>query len=65
MPAFFHNRLLMLVLMLSMGLGFASSVYAETVPASVEAVEKLQDRVIELEKETAVLKAELGTRIDA
>jgi len=55
----------MLVLMLGLGLGVASSVYAETVPASAEAVEKLQDRVIELEKETAVLKAELGTRIDA
>lgn len=65
MPAFFHNRLLMLVLMLGLGLGIASSVYAETKPASAEAVEKLQDRVIELEKETAVLKAELGTRIDA
>jgi len=65
MPAFFHNRLLMLVLMLGMGLGMASSVCAETKPASFEAVEKLQDRVIELEKETAVLKAELGTRIDA
>jgi len=65
MPAFFHNRLLMLVLMLGMGLGIASSVYAEAVPASAEAVEKLQDRVIELEKETAVLKAELGAKIDA
>ncbi len=65
MPAFFHNRLLMLVLMLGMGLGIVSSVYAEVLPASAEAVEKLQDRVIELEKETAVLKAELGTRIDA
>ena len=65
MSAFFHNRLLMLVLMLGLGLGFVSAVYAETKPASAEAVEKLQDRVIELEKETAVLKAELGTRIDA
>jgi len=65
MPAFFHNVLFRLVLMLGMGLGFVSAVYAETVPASAEAVEKLQDRVIELEKETAVLKAELGTRIDA
>jgi len=90
MPAFFHNRLLMLVLMLGMGLGFASAVYAETEPAKVEVLnpqhdqavapqttlaesapvraellERLQDRLIELEKETAVLKAELGTRIDA
>jgi len=65
MPAFFHNRLLMLVLTLGLGLGMASSVDAETKPAGAEAVEKLQDRVIELEKETAVLKAELGARIDA
>jgi len=65
MPAFFHNVLFMLVLTLGMGLGIAPAIHAEAVPASAEAVEKLQDRVIELEKETAVLKAELGTRVDA
>ncbi len=91
MPAFFHNVLFMLVLTLGLGLGMASSVYAEALPAKVEAhnpqndqavappaartetapapvraelLEKLQDRLIELEKETAVLKAELGARVD-
>ncbi|OYY75187.1 MAG: hypothetical protein B7Y40_01865 [Gammaproteobacteria bacterium 28-57-27] len=92
MPVLVLKILQTVMLALSLGLGFASAVYAEIAPAKVEVVnnqqdqpvalpvarieiapasvraqevEKLQDRLIELEKETAVLKAELSTRIDA
>ena len=67
MPAVFLNILRMCLLALWVLLGGLAAVHAESVsePVSSGTVEKLQDRVIELEKETAVLKAELGAKIEA
>ena len=67
MPAVFLNILRMCLLALWVLLGGHAAAHAESAsePVSSGTVEKLQDRVIELEKETAVLKAELSTRIDA
>ena len=67
MPAVFLNVLRMCLLALWVLLGGLAAAHAESVsePVSSGTVEKLQDRVIELEKETAVLKAELGAKIEA
>jgi tetratricopeptide (TPR) repeat protein len=62
MPVLFLKILQTLVLAFWFGLGVAPAVYAETTPANAEAVEKLQDRLVELEKETAVLKAEVDAQ---
>lgn len=67
MPAVFLNILRMCLLALWVLLGGLAAAHAESTsePVSSGVVEKLQDRVIELEKETAVLKAELGAKVDA